>query len=91
MSASPIDTAIGKTVRQARREAEYTQRELAERIGVDHSLISLMESGRRTIAAGTLFEIADACGWKPWVFVWVAAKYLKRPDRRDVDRSKMKP
>jgi len=37
----------GRTLRIARRAARLTQRQLAAKVGVDHSFISLIESGDR--------------------------------------------
>lgn len=39
----------GRTLRAARRAARLSQKQLAARVGVDHSFISLIESGERPI------------------------------------------
>jgi len=40
---------FARSLRIARRAARLTQRELAVRVGVDHSFISLLEAGARDI------------------------------------------
>jgi transcriptional regulator with XRE-family HTH domain len=55
-------------LRTARKIAGLTQHELASRAGVDHSLISLLESGKRDIHAvayQTVVRIARALGVEP--------------------------
>ena len=55
-------------LRTARKIAGLTQLELATRAGVDHSLISLLESGKRDIQAvayQTVVRIARALGVEP--------------------------
>ena len=55
-------------LRTARRIAKLTQRQLAERVGVDHSFISLIESGERSIGDTgyeTVVAIARALNVEP--------------------------
>jgi len=47
--ADLVNSAV--TLRTARRIARLTQRQLAAAAGVDHSFISLIESGERSIGA----------------------------------------
>jgi transcriptional regulator with XRE-family HTH domain len=55
-------------LRVARKIAGLTQHELADRVGVDHSYISLIESGKRDIrdvGYATVVRIARALGVEP--------------------------
>jgi transcriptional regulator with XRE-family HTH domain len=55
-------------LKTARRIARLTQQELAEKVGVDHSLISMLESGKRDIhmmAYQTVVRIARVLGVDP--------------------------
>ena len=44
--------AIGERLRQAREYLELKQEEAADAIGISRSALSLVENGRRTLAAG---------------------------------------
>ncbi|PAZ09780.1 transcriptional regulator [Streptomyces sp. SA15] len=46
--ASDLNRAIGKQVKVLRERAEFTQKELGERLGYSEDLISSLERGRRT-------------------------------------------
>jgi transcriptional regulator with XRE-family HTH domain len=51
-----------KAIRVARALADVPQRELARRVGIDASLVSMLESGKRKPSLGTLEKIAAALG-----------------------------
>lgn len=53
------------TLRQARRAAELTQAELADRLDVRLWLVDQWESGTRPIPQDRVEEIAEATGWTP--------------------------
>lgn len=54
---------IGRRIREARRDAGLTQRELAERMAdLDHTAVSKIETGRRRVASHELFDLAEALG-----------------------------
>ena len=54
---------IGRRIREARRDAGLTQRELAERTAdLDHTAVSKIETGRRRVASHELFDLAEALG-----------------------------
>jgi transcriptional regulator with XRE-family HTH domain len=70
MSASEL-------LREARRHAHLTQRELAERTGVPQASIARMEGGTTVPRFDTLERLLDACG--------VEIRTVARPD--GIDRS----
>ena len=51
-------------IREARREAGMTQKELAAAIGVTEPAISHYETGRRRVPVSLLVPITDALGCK---------------------------
>jgi transcriptional regulator with XRE-family HTH domain len=51
-----------KAIRIARVLADIPQRELADRVSIDPSLISMLESGKRRPSLDTLEKIANALG-----------------------------
>lgn len=51
---------VGATIRSLRVERGLTQERLAERSGVDRSVLVAVESGRRSLLYERLFDIADA-------------------------------
>jgi DNA-binding XRE family transcriptional regulator len=50
---------ISEIVREARKEANITQQELAEKIGTKKSYISRLENGKVDIQLSTLFKIFE--------------------------------
>lgn len=62
-------TAVGETVGEkimiARRSADLTQQELADRAGVTRPQIANIEGGRSDIPTKTLMRIAEALGCRP--------------------------
>lgn len=57
-----LEALIAGEIARARRSAKLSQRELAERAGVDQAMISRLEAGRRLPRLETLLGIADATG-----------------------------
>ena len=53
---------IGERIRQYREDAGMTQADLAEKVGVTHSSISLIENDLRGITVDKLRLICDALG-----------------------------
>jgi ribosome-binding protein aMBF1 (putative translation factor) len=51
--------AIGEIIRDARKEANMTQEELAERTGTKKSFISRIENGHSDIQLSTLFRLVE--------------------------------
>ena len=60
---SSADRLIGQLIRQARREANVTQEDLAGRIGCSKPHLSLMESGHRTVSPQRAAAIEAALGF----------------------------
>lgn len=56
---------IGERIRKLRRERNWTQVELGQRVGIDKRNISRYESGRLTPSARTLRRFAEAFGLDP--------------------------
>jgi len=54
----PDDSTVGARIRTARIERGMTLRELARRIGVVHSTLSDIETGRRSLRVTELMQIA---------------------------------
>lgn len=53
--------SFGEMMRQARREAGVTQRQLAEVTGVNHTYLSHIEADRATPSPRLISSIADFC------------------------------
>ena len=52
----------GQIIEEARKKANITQQELAERIGTNKSYISRVETGRTEPKVSTFYRIASALG-----------------------------
>jgi transcriptional regulator with XRE-family HTH domain len=63
-----------KAIRVARALADVPQRQLAKRISVDASLISMLESGRRKPSLETLEKISAALGIPFHLFTLLASE-----------------
>ena len=53
---------IGRRIRQRRTELDMTQKELAERLGITSSNITIIEQGEQNLTIRTLAKLADALG-----------------------------
>ncbi len=53
----------GRMVREARRRATLTQRELAAKAGIPQATIARIERGRVDPRVGTLDRLLEACGY----------------------------
>jgi transcriptional regulator with XRE-family HTH domain/Zn-dependent peptidase ImmA (M78 family) len=56
------DSDIGRRIAELRESRGWSQRALAKMIGVDQSVLSRIESGKRRLGVGELTPIADALG-----------------------------
>jgi transcriptional regulator with XRE-family HTH domain len=72
----------GELVREGRRRAGVTQRELAERAGTTQSAIARLESGRTRPALEDVQRLLRLCGWDLRVAL---------VPEDDSDRSQMRP
>jgi transcriptional regulator with XRE-family HTH domain len=57
-----LNVKLGKCFLKARRQAGLTQSDVAEKVGVTHSVIYHWETGRSMPILQTLLRIADAYG-----------------------------
>lgn len=60
---------IGERIRNLRHTRGFTQRELGEKIGVNHSFISQIEAGAQ-VNLNVLKKISDALGKEVECFFW---------------------
>lgn len=57
--------AVARAIISARRHANLTQKQLAERMGTTQSVVARLESGRVMPSMKTLFRVAEATGTHP--------------------------
>lgn len=62
MAKKPVSTAFGKRLRSLRREAELSQAQLANKVGVNHMTVNRWERGHWWPGSDTLIRIADVLG-----------------------------
>lgn len=55
-------TIVGQRVKQRRRELGMSQDSLAQRAGISKSFLSDLETGKRSLGAETLLDLARAMG-----------------------------
>ncbi|WP_310571704.1 helix-turn-helix transcriptional regulator [Gemmatimonas sp.] len=80
---------IGELVQELRRQAQLTQRELAERVGTSQSAIAKLEQGESNPTIGTIERCAEAAGFAVKIMLVplpVADPVVERY-KRDVDRT----
>lgn len=63
------DESFGNLLRKLRKEANFSQEQLAEKSNLDRTYISLLERGLRQPTLNSLFSISNALGIKPHVIV----------------------
>jgi len=63
-----------KAIRVARALADVRQRELARRVAIDASLVSMLESGKRNPSLATVEKIAAALGIPFHLFTLLASE-----------------
>lgn len=65
ISLSTNDNSLGKQTQAIRRDAELTQKQLAEKVGLsDGSIVRFYESGQSNPSLEILQKIAAACGYR---------------------------
>lgn len=71
----------GTAIRHFRHEAGLSQDELADRMDVSSSYISMLESGKRYPSIEMLIRIALALNIKPGLMLdYIAERYLQRKE-----------
>lgn len=68
------ENKVGEKIRQAMREANLTQRKLAEKLGITNPVVSVWITGKRNPKPDTIRRIAEATG-KPYSF-FVGEEFL---------------
>ena len=58
-----LNKQIGKNIKNYRKKAGLTQRELAEKIGCNHITMSSIERGSNAIRVSTVQKIAEILGY----------------------------
>jgi transcriptional regulator with XRE-family HTH domain len=67
--SSPLLVDLGVAVKRLRREADLTQKQLAERIGLHHTYISHIERGATNPTWAALSRLSKGLGVPRWVLV----------------------
>lgn len=62
---SPHGKIISKSLADIRKKAGLTQRELAKKLGREHSFVAHCELGERRVDIAELYWICKACGVSP--------------------------
>lgn len=62
MEETLINKYIGKKVREYRKKSGMNQQELAKKLGVTHSMVSVYELGKSNFNLTTLFLLSDIFG-----------------------------
>jgi transcriptional regulator with XRE-family HTH domain len=70
--------AFGVVLRAYRQERELTQEQLSERVGVVHSFICSMESGKKQPSLNMVLRLAAALGVRPGELVDAMAERLDK-------------
>lgn len=60
-----INRVVGSTLKELRKEADLTQRQMAARINVRQSVVSKLESGDRSLGFYEMFAYSDALNMNP--------------------------
>ncbi len=65
----PYTASMGRVLRAQRNQKGFSQEELAHRVGLDRTYISLLERGLRLPTLGTLVKLSGALDIPPEDFV----------------------
>jgi len=76
--SSPRHEALRAFIREKRRAADLTQREVAARMGRQQSFVSAVESGQHRVSVVELMDFAEAIGFDPRSAIRRLAKSAKR-------------
>jgi y4mF family transcriptional regulator len=58
-----MDTMIGKNIKEIRKQAGLTQKELAYRVGVGLRFLRELEQGKRTVRMDKVSEVLEFLGY----------------------------
>jgi transcriptional regulator with XRE-family HTH domain len=83
--------AFGEAIRAERRRQGLTQAQLAERAGLHHNYISLVERGNTAPALDTVLALAEALGCKVSRLVAAAEARLEPGDAGRAATGRPKP
>ena len=56
--------SLGRRVAERRQELGLTQKDLADKLGIAHQNIHLIEQGKRNMTVRTMVALADALGMR---------------------------
>lgn len=73
---------VAQLLRSMRRDAKLSQRDLAERMGTQQSVIARMESGTSNLRMESMQRYANACGFA------LTPNFLPFPKERDAPSAK---
>jgi transcriptional regulator with XRE-family HTH domain len=62
LSKKRFSEIVGKNVKKARLEKEFSQEELADKSGFYRTYVNLVETARRTPSSYSLYRLAKALG-----------------------------
>lgn len=65
MKPEPIYRHIGAIIRAKRRQRDWSQKELAQRLQISRATLASMETGRQRILAHQLYELAATLEMNP--------------------------
>lgn len=72
---------IGDKIKQRRMELKWSQRELAEKMGYNHSTITRIETGKIDIPQSRIVQFADVLGVSVgYLMNWVSEETSKKND-----------
>ena len=71
-SPDPVDVQVGSRIRLFRLEAQMSQTDLAEQLGVTLQQVQKYEKGVNRVGAGRLTKIAAALRVRPKTSSWIA-------------------
>ena len=60
-----INTAFGELLASLRKEAGFTQQELANMVGMSRSTIANIEGGKQSVVLPSIYSLAAALGRRP--------------------------
>ncbi len=81
LPSDPLYQALGRAVRAAREDANLTQQELGQRVGLKRTSITNLEAGRQQIQVHTLYALAEALG----IAVTALLPATNKPELDDLD------